>query len=552
MNYIYGLHEPGGEDILRPGSWIVFTHELGHDPTNQTGHNYSAWKDYNLIARLNHGYYPVGTIPGQTFYADFAQRCANWVNASTGCHRWIIGNEPNHSQERPRNRVITPEMYVECFNQVAQAIHTLYGHELDEVIPAAIAPWNVESGDWLVYATQVWENCIGVGAICIHTYTHGADPAMIVSEQTMDAPYSDRRYNFRAYRDLLARVPFHLRGLPVYITETDQNDPWANVAGSEWIQRAYDEIDAWNNKSDAYQRIHCLCLYRWPKFDQWYIEGKNKVIADFQAAQAHGYSVDGEEPNMAEWYEVYANDCETFYDQDGIGELTIPGGTRIHWIHGGAAPNYPRPEADKKELPQPEVYRGQRSAGFFYVSSKGKAALVTDPIVVAPGKPVRATTMYMHVFNTAPEIGGGGRLGIVNGDGPFVGGPEWPIEGSDPFNDPSITWGEWQGTYGDGALPNREWAQLSVGPMTPTGGTIRLVLLGVADVAGKGSHFHWDMLRAEQYSEGSTPPVPPAGDGFESILDAVSAIEVQCATIRAEIATMQANVVLAYVVGTPS
>lgn len=545
--YLYGLHEPGGEAYLRAGSWIVFTHELGSDPTNHVGFDYTAWSTYNLIARLNHGYFPNGTIPSPIKHADFAQRCANWVAASIGCHRWIVGNETNHSQERPLGQVIAAASYVDCFNQVQVAIHNLYGHELDEVVPAAIAPWNIESGDWLAYAAEVWRDCTGMGGIALHAYTHGSAPALVVSEQVMDAPYQDRRYHFRAYRDLIERIPFHLRGLPIYITETNQTDPWLDAPDSEWVQAAYAEIDTWN-KSTITQKIHCLCLYRWPKYDQWFLEGKSNVIDDFVAAQAHGYSV-GEEPNMAEWKTIYTNECETFYDQDGIPELTIPGGTRIHWIHGGAAPNYPRPEADAKTLPQSEVYRGAHSAGFFYMSSKGKAALVTDPIAVEPNKPVRASVMYMHVFNTAPQIGGGGRLGIVNGNGPFDDGPDWPIEGNDPFADSTITYGEWQGTYGDDALPNREWVMLEAGPMTPTTNTIRLVLLGVADVAAQGSHFHWDVIKAEQYSEGTTPPVPPTGEGFEGILDAVTAIEAQCATIRADVAAMQASVFLAIKVG---
>ena len=65
--------------------------------------DYSRWADqgFGIIARLNNGYEPNGTIPLSSRYADFAQRCANFVRNSRGCHIWIIGNEMNFAVERP-------------------------------------------------------------------------------------------------------------------------------------------------------------------------------------------------------------------------------------------------------------------------------------------------------------------------------------------------------------------------------------------------------------------------------------------------------------------
>nr|HMN29247.1 hypothetical protein [Caldilineaceae bacterium] len=104
--YIFGLHEPGGEQLMieagRPG-WVLFTEAVGRDPNDYSGKDFSPWSNRNLgvICRINHGYYPAGTIPNSAFYADFARRCANYVANSPGCKIWIIGNEMNYEIERP-------------------------------------------------------------------------------------------------------------------------------------------------------------------------------------------------------------------------------------------------------------------------------------------------------------------------------------------------------------------------------------------------------------------------------------------------------------------
>ena len=104
--YLYGLHDPGGEHVMADQGilgWILFTEELGNDPTDKRGGDYSQWADrgFGIIARLNNGYEPRGTIPLSSRYADFAERCANFVRGSRGCHIWIIGNEMNFAVERP-------------------------------------------------------------------------------------------------------------------------------------------------------------------------------------------------------------------------------------------------------------------------------------------------------------------------------------------------------------------------------------------------------------------------------------------------------------------
>ena len=105
--FLYGLHEPGGESIMRDAGcrgWILFTEEIGSDPSHQGGsQSYGGLsaEGFGIMVRLNNGYYPNGTIPHSSKYEGFAQRCAHFVRNSPGAKIWIIGNETNFTVERP-------------------------------------------------------------------------------------------------------------------------------------------------------------------------------------------------------------------------------------------------------------------------------------------------------------------------------------------------------------------------------------------------------------------------------------------------------------------
>lgn len=299
--YLYGLHEEGGEFLFayRKG-WILFLAEIGHDPNDFSGRDFSRWANagYGVITRVNHGYGTSGTIPSAEHHASFAKRFANFVAASKGCARWIVGNEPNHPQEWPDNVEIKPWRYADCFNQVAAAVHSLPGHAGDEVIAAAIAPWTDKAGDWIAYSSEMLKNLKGCDAIGLHAYTHGASPDLITSEEKMrDAPYQDRRAEFRAYQDTLnLGVPDHMKSLPCYMTEMNQIVVvdnkiigWIN-ANTGWVQAAYAEIKRWNERVGT-QKIFCGCLYRWPNNDVWGLVNRDGVHADLRAAVARGYEV---------------------------------------------------------------------------------------------------------------------------------------------------------------------------------------------------------------------------------------------------------------------
>lgn len=191
---------------------------------------------------------------------------------------------------------ITPQLYAQCYRLCRDAIHRKPGHSNDQVLVGAPAPWNVNtsyagnpSGDWIVYFRDIL-NQIGAGncdGMTIHTYTHGVDPNLINSTQKMNPPFQNYHYHFYTYKDFMNAVPSNMRHLPMYLTETDQNDPWEN-RNSGWVQRAFGDIDHWNKQSGN-QQIRAMILYRWPKIDKWYIEGKQGVIDDFRTALRSDY-----------------------------------------------------------------------------------------------------------------------------------------------------------------------------------------------------------------------------------------------------------------------
>lgn len=299
--FIFGLHDAGGEQLMldagRPG-WIVFTEELGADPQNHSGRDYRPWSDKGLgiIARLNHGYGSAGTLPDGEQHELFAQRCANWVAASPGCTRWIIGNEPNHPNEWPASNPITPQRYAMYYTFCRDAILDLPGHETDQVIVAAVAPWcakcgyagNVEA-DWIRYFEDMLRYVGLCDGIALHAYTHGAHPSLLVSESKMSNPtFAHRLLHFRAYREFMAAIPLAMRSIPVYITETNQGDHGWVDANTGWVQAAYAEINDWNQQTNS-QKIFSLCLYRWNDHDQWEIGNKSGVIEDFRQAMRNEY-----------------------------------------------------------------------------------------------------------------------------------------------------------------------------------------------------------------------------------------------------------------------
>lgn len=328
--YIFGMHDRGGEHLMidkGKRGWVLVTEELGADPNNFSGSDYTDLTSQGLgvLSRLNYGYGSAGTIPHSSRYGDFARRCGNFVQGSQGCHIWIIGNEMNHWDERPGGhggQVITPQLYADCFTRCRDEIRRRPGHEDDQVVIGSVAPWHDKTkytgnqrGDWVQYFQDLLD-LLGeaVDGISIHTYTHGQDANLVFSDVTMSAPFQNYHWNFRAYRDFMNVIPEALRDRPVYIAETDENDPWRDE-NTGWVRNAFREIDDWNQEPNR-QPIQALILFRWrimndqdPQQVGWAIENKPGVQDDFRAAMNNEYRLvlPASKPDyLVSWLEVNA------------------------------------------------------------------------------------------------------------------------------------------------------------------------------------------------------------------------------------------------------
>jgi hypothetical protein len=306
--YIFGVHDRGGEHLMRDKGkrgWVLVTEEIYADPNNHSGSNYTDLTNqgFGVIVRLNYGYGDNGTIPYSSEYDNFARRCGNFVQASPGCHIWIIGNEMNLSAERPRppkwpeEQVITAELYASCFRKCRAEIRRRPDHGDDQVVIGAVGPYNPETGDYIEYFAKILE-LLGsqVDGISLHAYTHGQDPALVFSEQKMNPPFHNYNLHFRTYRDFLAVVPASLRDRPVYITESNQYAAWRD-GNTGWMRNAYREINDWNQNPNN-QPIQALLPFRWkiendqdPKQVGWAITNKPGVQGDFRDAMNNEYRV---------------------------------------------------------------------------------------------------------------------------------------------------------------------------------------------------------------------------------------------------------------------
>ncbi len=310
--FIFGLHDRGGEQLMldkNKRGWVLVTEAVGADPYNYGGSNYTDLSNRGLgvIVRLNHGYGTAGTIPHSSQYDQFARRCGNFVQASPGCHIWVVGNEMNLANERPggpNGQVITPQLYATCFKRCRDQILSRPGRGDDQVVCGAVGPWNTQTkyegnqrGDWIKYLADILQ-LLGdeVDGISLHTYTHGQEPHLVFDSATMNPPFQDYHWHFRAYRDFMTAIPSGLRDRPIYITETDQYSAWRN-ANTGWVRNAYKEIHDWN-QDPGNQPIQALILFRWiigdpndPQQVGWAIENKPGVQDDFRDAMNNEYKV---------------------------------------------------------------------------------------------------------------------------------------------------------------------------------------------------------------------------------------------------------------------
>lgn len=196
------------------------------------------------------------------------------------------------------------------------------------------------------------------------------------------------------------------------------------------------------------------------------------------------------------WHEVHRDGLDEFYDQGGIGELTIPVDHQVTWDRALS-----RPEMDKKDatIGQPEVYSPPYSGVGFLPFKIFKWWCYTDSIPVTPGRRTRGKAISMIVAH-----GVGGDPTVPGACGMRAGVSEGMI--SDPLSG-GIIWSDWW-VVRDSLANERVWQELITPEFLPVSASVRLWIQCNADVAASISAGHWDDEIVEQWVEG-TPPIPP-------------------------------------------
>ena len=335
--YLYGIHDHDpvpGEYLSHiksvvSGGWVTSTVAVGHDPSDQGSVDFSWFpgQGHTVICRINNGYFPNGTIPLPADYANFAQRCANFVKNSQGCEIWVIGNETNIAGEWPASGThlsyVSPQSYADCFRQCYDAIKAV--RPTHKVIPQALAPWSGPWGpgtiggythdgnplNWVDYMNQMLttiKSSGGIDGIAVHVGSRGYAYADIHSTTKVNAGGKSLYWSFYVYKDWVDYgIPQNLYHLPLYITESNgyyywkgghPENPSKHYLGG-WMQEVYAEIDRYNREVAIPQGkpvFRCLNTYRWCAWcDGWNIDGgdnpyKGLILSDLDAALAFRYT----------------------------------------------------------------------------------------------------------------------------------------------------------------------------------------------------------------------------------------------------------------------
>ncbi len=336
---ILGLVHPGSDGVevlqsqlgMLPG-WVVFYRSMARAAQVYSGDDFRQFTEAEIgvICCLEWDQGEGGTVPAPGLVKPFRQRCRNYVEASTGCHVWIIGNEmnavsqwpltgqraesivpraPAHQVMEPRYRPdrypllfntpgaeiqeghfpISPAHYVDCYIQVRESIKTLPGHEQDLVLVGAVAPWNTDakdpdnpSGDWIRYFTAIASALQGgqCEGFALHTATLGPDPELLLSDRTLSFPFGGYKAGFRCFEDFIAAVPPQHRRLPLFITEASQLRPWLD-ANDGWVFQACTLIQDYN-QAHTHSPVRCLSLFQWETDSPWAIRGKSYLLTDIR------------------------------------------------------------------------------------------------------------------------------------------------------------------------------------------------------------------------------------------------------------------------------
>jgi hypothetical protein len=259
---IYGIHDhdPLPAEFLThlenggTRGWVTATVGVGANTNDFSGANFTAPADrgHTVICRINYGYYPEGTIPVAAKWDDFARRCANFVQNSTGCTIWLIGNESNLSAEWPfdgtKFAYVSPQDYAVLFRKVYDAVKAVRPN--DKILPQALAPWAGPYGEglqyvpaenanfpsdgnplnWVTYLNQMLTAIAASGpldGIALHIGSRGYAYEDIHSTQQITAGGQNLYWSFYNYKDWVDYgIPQSLWHLPLYATECNGMYYW--------------------------------------------------------------------------------------------------------------------------------------------------------------------------------------------------------------------------------------------------------------------------------------------------------------------------------------
>lgn len=282
MSNLYGIHDEEGAHLVPDGGWCVGLTKLLDQPA---GKSYD--QRLNWLVRLNWGYGSDGTVPHLHNMRQWLDSLLRFVSGSRNVYGYIIGNEPNHENERPSGIYIEPEHYAEFYYQAYSAIKSFNSNL--RVIVAAPAPYHANGYTWVQYYQRmlaaIKDKRVRPDGFSIHAYTRSQQRNAIHDATQMDGRLSGTYAGFFTYRDALAQMPSEWRTLPAYLTEFNPIPGWEDK-NTGLVKRFYQEIDWWNNQNGS-QKILCGILYRYPKYDEnakWAIEGKAGVVEDFREA----------------------------------------------------------------------------------------------------------------------------------------------------------------------------------------------------------------------------------------------------------------------------
>ena len=288
VNLLVGVHNLDGAEWMRDNGvagCALLTTALGANAQTIDAAHLAA-SGIQILVRLNYGYHPQGTIPGENDpdYEPFISACVDTMLQSKGIWGFILANETNNPAEYPQGAAITSEQYAALYNRIWD--------QVPADIPMgvqAIDPYFGPGSDSRDYWLRILNNIHGAEFLTVHAKTQDSNPDNVDSfVKFTDEPLLWQFLHLRAYQPLLDVVPERFQHLPVFATEVNpqrHNDNvtlgWQEDQGAEWVRRAVNHFDAYNET--AVQPIQGVVFYRY-SMDDWRIYDKPTILAAIKEA----------------------------------------------------------------------------------------------------------------------------------------------------------------------------------------------------------------------------------------------------------------------------